>query len=106
MTYQERTLACQDCGQTFAFTVEDQEYHAQRGFTNDPKRCSSCRQTRRSEGGSGGGSYGTEPRQMYPAVCAQCGTATQLPFQPSGDRPVYCSKCYNERPERAARRRF
>jgi len=105
MTYQERSLTCQDCGQTFPFSVEDQEYHGQKGYTNDPKRCPPCRQKRRNEGGSGGGSYGGE-RQMYPVVCAECGCQTQVPFQPSGDRPVYCSKCYNERPERAARGRY
>ena len=31
---------------------------------------------------------------MYPAVCAECGKDTQVPFQPRGDRPVYCSDCY------------
>lgn len=106
MTYQERTLTCQDCGQTFPFSVEDQEYHAQKGYTNDPKRCPPCRQSRRNEGGSGGSSYGGNARQMHPAVCAQCGCQTEVPFQPRGDRPVYCSKCYNERPERATSRRY
>ena len=31
---------------------------------------------------------------MYPAVCAQCGKNTEVPFQPRGDKPVYCSDCY------------
>jgi len=35
-----------------------------------------------------------EEQQMFPAVCGQCGKDTQVPFQPRGDRPVYCSTCY------------
>jgi len=31
---------------------------------------------------------------MYGAVCSQCGKATEVPFQPTGDRPVYCSDCF------------
>ena len=33
-------------------------------------------------------------RQMYDAVCADCGAPTQVPFKPRNDRPVYCSNCY------------
>jgi CxxC-x17-CxxC domain-containing protein len=31
---------------------------------------------------------------MYPAVCSSCGQDTQVPFQPRGDKPVYCSDCF------------
>ncbi|MCH8207396.1 MAG: zinc-ribbon domain-containing protein, partial [Chloroflexi bacterium] len=54
MAFQERTLTCADCGTSFPFTVEDQQFHADRGYTNEPKRCPSCRETRRSERGGGG----------------------------------------------------
>lgn len=100
MSYQDRTLECVECNQSFTFSAEDQEYHAQKGYSNDPKRCPSCRQSRRdnrSAGGyssSGGGFGGSYRREMYPAVCAQCGKDTQVPFQPRGDRPVYCQDCY------------
>ncbi|MSP78615.1 MAG: zinc-binding protein [Dehalococcoidia bacterium] len=96
MALQDKTLTCRDCGQAFIFTVSEQELFAQRGFTNEPRRCSTCRATRRaSEGGETGGGMSTGPRQMYPAVCANCGKATQVPFQPRGDRPVYCSDCFS-----------
>jgi CxxC-x17-CxxC domain-containing protein len=102
MSYQDRTLTCQDCSQTFTFSADDQAYHAEKGYTNDPKRCPSCRQARRGErdygGGGGGGGYGQSQRQMYPAVCAQCGKDTEVPFQPRGDRPVYCSDCFRRQP--------
>lgn len=35
-----------------------------------------------------------EDRQMYDAVCADCGTQTQVPFKPAEGRPVYCRNCY------------
>ena len=43
----------------------------------------------------GGGGYERREREMFPAVCAQCGKDTQVPFQPTGDRPVYCSDCFS-----------
>jgi CxxC-x17-CxxC domain-containing protein len=39
---------------------------------------------------------GKTPRQMHPAACAECGMMTEVPFIPRGDRPVYCSSCYNK----------
>ncbi len=67
-----------------------------------PVYCSNCLRNRRgtSPGGNGGGGFTRAPRQMYDVDlnCAQCGThITQLPFQPSGDRPVYCMDCNRTR---------
>jgi CxxC-x17-CxxC domain-containing protein len=91
----DQTLTCSDCGAQFSFTESEQEFYASKGFSA-PVRCPDCRAARKAarQGGSsyGGGSYGE--RQMYPAVCAQCGKDTQVPFQPRGDKPVYCSDCY------------
>ncbi|MBN1188756.1 MAG: zinc-ribbon domain containing protein [Dehalococcoidales bacterium] len=92
MAFQEKSLQCSDCGKTFAFTAEEQEFFASKGYTNEPKRCPACRQNRRSE--RFGGSMNRGPRQMYPAVCAQCGKETEVPFQPRGDKPVYCRDCF------------
>lgn len=89
--FQDKTLECVECEQQFVFSVDDQQYHAERGYT-DPKRCPECRRARRSQLGSGGGSRAD--RQMYPAVCAQCGRDTEVPFEPRGDRPVYCNECF------------
>ena len=93
MNYEDRTLTCQDCGQPLTFSADDQSYHAMKGFTNEPKRCDSCRQIRRNErdGGNGQGR-----REMFPVVCAECGKDTTVPFQPRGDRPVYCSDCFSK----------
>ncbi len=104
----DRTLTCVECNSEFTFTAEDQAFHAQKGYT-DPKRCPSCRSARRSGGGGGygggGGSYGgSRQREMHPAVCAQCGKETEVPFLPSGDRPVYCSDCFSKRPQASSQR--
>jgi len=111
MAFQERTLTCLDCGQSFPFTVEDQTYHAEKGFTHDPKRCPACRSARRSDrdGGSSYSSYSSyrsAPREMFPVVCAQCGKNTEVPFQPTSDKPVYCRDCYNRRQESSSGGRY
>ena len=96
MTFQDKSLQCSDCSSTFTFSVEEQEFFQSKGYTNEPKRCPACRQSRKSDRyGSGGGSYGAR-RQMYPVVCAECGKETEVPFEPRGDRPVYCSDCYRK----------
>ncbi len=99
MSFQDKTLECFDCGTSFTFSVEEQEQFQSRGYTNEPKRCPECRQARKSERNSNS-SYGA-PRQMFPATCAECGKSTEVPFQPRGDKPVYCSDCYRKiRPSR------
>ena len=117
MAYTDQVLTCMDCGIDFVFSASEQEFFAQKGFTSAPKRCSSCRAQRRASGG-GGSSYGTGvgssygsgggnggggyssssysrgPREMFDAVCARCNKETQVPFRPTGARPVYCSDCF------------
>ena len=46
MNYADKHLTCRDCGQAFTFTVGEQEFHATKGFNNDPSRCQDCRATR------------------------------------------------------------
>ena len=96
--YTDKTLNCRDCGQAFIFTTGEQEFFASRGFTNEPSRCPECRAERKrsqsSAGGSYGGGYERREREMFPATCSQCGKETQVPFQPRGDKPVYCSDCF------------
>lgn len=41
---QDKTLKCKDCGSDFVFTVGEQEFYAEKGFTNEPTRCKECRQ--------------------------------------------------------------
>ncbi len=127
MSFTDKVLTCRDCGEQFTWTAGEQEFYQSRGLLNPPTRCPSCRASRKSAqgGGGGGGGYSTRssygndggygggggggysgggggysdrpPRQMFDAVCADCGQTTQVPFQPRGDRPVYCRDCFQKR---------
>jgi CxxC-x17-CxxC domain-containing protein len=97
MSFVDKSLQCSDCGADFTFSAEEQELFATRGYTNEPKRCPSCRQAKRTQRSSFGGFGGSRSsRQMFSAVCADCGTETQVPFEPREGRPVYCSRCYDK----------
>lgn len=93
-------LTCSDCGQEFTFSNEDQAFFRERGYSA-PKRCKSCRQAKKNEqagGGGGGGGYQRRSESQSTTVtCSGCGKQTTVPFEPRGDRPVYCQDCYNAR---------
>ncbi len=143
MVYSDKSMNCADCGQEFIFTAGEQDFYAQRGFTEAPKRCQTCRATRKAQRGSSGGGYSSggyddrggysspgtsfgsgggysseggyssgggssygrggggagagRAREMFEAVCADCGKTANVPFRPSGARPVYCSDCFSKR---------
>lgn len=83
--YNDKTLTCKECGSEFIFTAGEQEFYAERGFVNEPQRCKSCRDARKNN---------RPQREMFTATCASCGGEAKVPFQPSGDRPVFCSECF------------
>ena len=108
--YNDKNLTCADCGQQFVFTASEQDFYAQRGFT-EPRRCPSCRASRKAArnsagggasygggyGGGGGysaGGYERAPREMFSATCSNCGREAQVPFRPTSGKPVYCSDCF------------
>lgn len=109
--YEDQQITCADCGASFAFTAQEQEFYSSKGFSA-PKRCKTCRESRkagggpRSGGGGGGGGGMGGPRggggargdrgarEMHDATCSSCGKPTQVPFKPRGDRPVYCRECF------------
>ncbi len=97
--YQDETLACVDCSRSFTFTTGEQEFYAQKGFTNKPTRCTDCRAARKADrsGGAGRGRSGGQ-REMFKATCSQCGGVAEVPFQPRADKPVYCRDCFASRP--------
>ena len=101
MSFADKILRCRDCGADFIFTAGEQEFYALKGLLNEPGRCFNCRAQRRAQREAGGapgygsgGSYERPRREMHPAICAQCGQETSVPFLPRGDRPVYCSTCF------------
>jgi CxxC-x17-CxxC domain-containing protein len=105
-SYTDRTLTCADCGQEFTFSASDQQFYADRQFS-EPRRCPACRAVRKASRGESNGSYGNgsyggggyerAPREMFSATCASCGREALVPFRPSGAKPVYCSDCFSPR---------
>lgn len=94
--FQDKTLTCSDCGQQFTFTGSEQLAFAQKGL-KAPSSCAFCRAARRIASGTRNSApaFGSE-HPMYPAVCADCGKQTSVPFEPRGGRPVYCRDCYQD----------
>lgn len=94
--FEDKVLTCKDCGREFTFSASEQEFYAEKGFTNEPGRCPECRSARKAQTRNNNG-YARPQREMFPAVCATCGKETTVPFQPTGDKPVYCRDCYQPR---------
>ena len=88
------SLTCSDCGQDFTFTAADQAFFQERGYST-PKRCKNCRQAKKND--QGGSGYRSAPAQGTPVICSGCGQPTTVPFEPRGDRPVFCRDCYQAR---------
>lgn len=103
--YVDEMLNCVDCGRQFAFTAGEQQFYAQKGFQNKPNRCPDCRAVRKSArqgsgngggyaGGGDRGGFGGGVREMFSVTCSSCGQQAEVPFQPRGDKPVYCRDCF------------
>ena len=87
MSLCDKSLTCFDCGETFKFSVEEQEEFLSR----------EARKERQLKNGS---YKSIQPgfrsqAKMYSVTCAACGNATQVPFQPKAGRPVFCRDCYH-----------
>ena len=82
--YEDQNLVCEDCGKEFVFSAGEQEFYAQKGLVNVPKRCPECRKIRRQK----------SRRKMYDAVCSECGAATKVPFKPIEGKEIYCKECF------------
>ena len=97
MLFADKMLVCRGCGREFVFSAGEQEFFQLKGLMNEPGRCPDCRAARKAERG-GVGMGMAEPRarrEMHPVICAECGVETLVPFLPRGDKPVYCSPCFD-----------
>ena len=92
MAYEDKTLTCRDCSKEFVWTASEQEFYASKGFDNPPSRCPEDRAAHKNARMS--------ERQMFDITCSNCGKAAQVPFEPKGDKPVYCSDCFKEQREK------
>ena len=77
MVISDKTHICVECSSPFTFIVGDEMF-----FASKLRRCPECR------------GFGGSPREMYPAVCDECGKAAILPFRLRSDRRAYCSVCF------------
>lgn len=87
--YEDRTLACRDCGDEFIFSGGEQRFFAEKGLQNIPQRCPTCRANAKRVRMGG-------PREYHAAICNACGNQAMVPFAPRTDRPVYCSSCFDK----------
>jgi len=58
----------------------------------------------RSFGGGKRFGGGGRPPAMHQATCSECGASCELPFRPTGDRPVFCSNCFGKQQDNAGPR--
>ena len=86
--YEDKTLVCKECGQEFVFTAGEQEFYAEKGLQNEPKSCKACRDAKKAARKA--------ERVLYDSVCPKCGKDCKVPFQPTEERPGYCSECFAE----------
>ena len=90
--FTDKVLVCKECGKEFVFTAGEQEFYAEKGFQNEPQRCRECRAARKN-------AAPRPEKEMFDAVCAECGKPCKVPFRPREDHPVYCSECFARRKE-------
>jgi CxxC-x17-CxxC domain-containing protein len=116
----DKNIICADCRDEFSFSESEQQFYADKGFT-EPKRCASCRRSRKaarengesssysqprdaysaplpgSPRGYNSGSYEDRPqREFFDAPCSNCGKTARVPFRPTTGKPVYCSDCFRD----------
>lgn len=70
-----------------ALAIQPQPRHQERPFSHD----------RGDRGDRGGRDSGFGERSFTKTVCAECGQSCEVPFKPTGDRPVYCKECFSKR---------
>src|SRR5258707_14793206 len=80
-TFNDKSLNCADCGQEFVFTKNEQAFYAERGFTNEPKRCKNCRDKRKTARDGNGGRGRDSPRVSVGRV--GWGEAPEAPLPPA-----------------------
>jgi CxxC-x17-CxxC domain-containing protein len=88
MPYQDQTLTCRDCNKTFVFTAGAQQFFADKGYTNAPKRCKECNVTRKKTTETGGS------KQLYKISCKDCGKQGEMATEPRKSDDVLCSECF------------
>ncbi|MBP6911813.1 MAG: hypothetical protein KBB88_01260 [Candidatus Pacebacteria bacterium] len=64
-----------------------------RGGDRYPKRDNGGNHHFKSNRDEGRKDFGSRP-DMHTAICSDCGNTCEVPFRPTGDKPVYCNNCF------------
>lgn len=70
----------------FNFSADEASFYQEKGF-DKPRRCPACRAAKKKR---------FDQKQMHDAICASCGNPTQVPFEPTQGRDVYCESCFRQ----------
>jgi CxxC-x17-CxxC domain-containing protein len=89
--YEDKTLVCKECGNEFTFTAGEQQFYAEKGFENEPKKCKACRDAKKNANKA--------DKEYHDIICHDCGGPGRVPFNPTEGKPVYCSACLAKRKE-------
>jgi hypothetical protein len=86
--YTDKSLNCRDCEKPFVFTARDQEFYAQKGFTNPPTRCKDCRLRKKTA------DQAAANRTLFKITCKVCGKVGEMATEPRKPDDVMCSECF------------
>ncbi len=89
MTFTDKTLVCKDCGNEFVWTAREQEFFAEKGFTNEPTRCKEDRLKHRQQ----------REAQRTEIVCKNCGKTATVNFKPRNPDDILCDDCFAKQKE-------
>ena len=99
--FQDRTLTCRDCGESFVFSSGEQEFFATKGLVNDPQRCPACRAAAKRARDTGAPAGG---REYHAAVCSSCGGQAMVPFAAAQRPPGLLLQLLRQGARRGGRR--
>ncbi len=91
--FEDETIVCAQCGNEFLFSAGEKAFYKEKGLMNKPKYCRECRAAKKGVAPR----PASAEREMFTAVCAECGKEAKIPFQPRTDRPIYCDECFKAR---------
>lgn len=86
-TFRDMGLKCCECKADFVWLARDQAFYAEKGLTNQPKRCKPCRDLKNARHQRGG-------RVVTVAICEECGESCSVPFEPIHGTPIFCRRCF------------
>jgi CxxC-x17-CxxC domain-containing protein len=85
-----KNLNCVDCQKEFTFSIAEQQFYRNQGFSHEPKRCPNCRTSKRLRNSD-------RPGVATEITCIECGIRSTVPFRPRNENEVFCATCFKAR---------